>query len=212
MSPEMAAMQEELSALIEGRNREDVPLRTFEAKSEKLILAMTAEAAKKAAGAGEPPLLEHHAVLAHTKLTEGVLKQGDQELVSLFATERRLVSVRIMTRLESPIWMDERDTIVESVLYADIRRIETRREIRWGEAAVGAVCCAIALLFAIPLETTGWALFILGLAGVLHALLMPGRRVEVFGLPGSEPIRIYAVNQKSARRLLRDLKRRTKAP
>jgi hypothetical protein len=78
---------------------------------------------------------------------------------------------------------------------------------------VGAGLCCIALLFSSWLSITGPALILLGVLGMLHALLLPTRWVEVVGVGPeavSGPILIYTLRKKSARKLVKSLQGKIK--
>jgi hypothetical protein len=60
------------------------------------------------------------------------------------------------------------------------------------------------------LEITSTVLFLLGIAGALHGLLLPTRWAEVLerAPSASPPFQIWALRKKSARKLLRFLRER----
>jgi hypothetical protein len=155
---------------------------------------------------GEEILEEHHAIQGHLKLTQSMLEEPDQGAVSLFATDRRLIRLSAtLTAGESPT-CDERDhTAIDDVRYDGIRAVRMRRQVRAGEAAAGAVICALALVAWPLLSVTGPALVLVGALGVSHGLFMPTRwwEVEVAGRPAEEWIRVYTVRKRSARQLVR---------
>ena len=74
---------------------------------------------------------------------------------------------------------------------------------------LGAIFCGIAYIFHDWLAITGPILFGLGILGMLHALILPTRWIEVRTvdiLPANEPILIYAIRKKSAKELVRRLR------
>lgn len=163
--------------------------------------------------AGEEIAAEHHAVRAHMRLNQSVLRETDQHAVSLFATPRRLIRVRSTLRADRPVTADQRDeTRIDELPLAEVREIAVRREIRAGEAIAGLVIIAIALLFRSWLLVTGKLMVVLGAAGVLHALLLQTRWLEVVarqrGSEEADPFVIIATRRKSARLLVRFLRER----
>jgi hypothetical protein len=163
---------------------------------------------------GEELRLEHHVVRSHLKLNQSVLKETAQEAISLFLTDRRLLRIRCFFLPDQPLTCDDRDgTIVDEVQICDIDEVRVRREIRIGEMAAGAVTAAVAMLFQSWLRITFVFLFLLGILGVLHGLLLPTRWIEVRTAAGApagepaEPIRVFALGKKSGRALAKALLR-----
>ena len=207
--------REALRALYEGFHRGDVPKKRFERLREKAILELYRALASARLTRDETILEEHHIVRAHLKLTQSVLREQDEEAISIFLTPHRLIRVRAIIAANQTVTGDARDsTRVEAFAIRDITGLVTRRAIRAGEAVAGAVICAVALLFRQWLLVTGTFLFVLGLLGVLHGLLLPTRwaEVEIDGLAQDDKIKIYGVRKKSARRLLRSLQGRMPTP
>ena len=160
---------------------------------------------------GEGIAAEHHAVRAHMKLNQSVLRESDQHAISLFATGKRLIRVRSTLRNDRPVTCDKRDdTQIDELALEAVQGIAVRREIRAGEAIAGLVIIAIALLFRSWLLVTGKLMVVLGALGVLHALLLQTRWLEVVARPPtpSEPFVILAARRKSARKLVRFLRER----
>jgi hypothetical protein len=140
-------------------------------------------------------------------MTQSVLRESEQEVISFFATQRRLFRLKSTLMPNRPPTADAEDnTTVEEVPYDRIESLKLRRQIRLGEMAVGAGMCCIALLFSSWLSVTGPFLILLGVLGMMHAVLLPTRWVEVVVAgpePVSGPILVYAVRKKSARKLLK---------
>ena len=140
------------------------------------------------------------------------MREPDQEAISLFATDRRLIRVRSLLSGDRPPTCDERDgTVIDELPLDAIEGLVVRRRVRWGEAAAGSVIVAFALLFKSWLLITGTLLAVVGGLGVLHALLVPTRWIEVRApaRPAPVPWRILAARKKSARDLCATL---TRAP
>ena len=158
---------------------------------------------------GEAIQREHHVVRAHTRLTHTVLREPEQETVSLFATDRRLFSVQSNLMPDHPPTADEKDqTVIREIPFKKSLTLTPRRQLRWGETGVGAAMGVFALLFASWLSFTGPFLIGLGAAGMAHGLILPTRWMEV-DAPESDspqdPIAIYALRKKSARNLVQFL-------
>ncbi len=148
-------------------------------------------------------LAEHHAVLGHLRLT-ALLREPDQEAISLFATDRRMFRVRSLLSGGRPPTCDGRDgTVIEELPRDAIEGLVVRRQVRPGEAVAGLVTMALALLFQSWLLLTGTLLAVLGGLGVLHALLLPTRWIEIRAPArlAPEPWRILASRKRSAREL-----------
>ncbi len=161
----------------------------------------------------ETILAEHHIVRAHMKLNESVLKEPEQAAISLFLTDRRLLRLRSAVVAGEVIRGDASDqTIVDHVRISDIISLRLKKELRIGEAIAGAVICAVAFLFRSWLLVTGTLLFGLGALGILHALLMPTKWIEIDSHAGfsseDDIIKIYGLRAKNARKLLKTLQER----
>ena len=162
--------------------------------------------AQERLGAGEPIVREHHVIRSHMALTQSVLKDPQQEMISLFVTDRRLLRVRSVLTPGRPVTCDRRDrTVVDDLPFGDIEGIRVHRQVRWGEVMVGLSLAGFAYLCYNLLSVTGPATVGLGLLGALHGLLLPTRWIE---LQASAPIAeatfcVYALRKKSGRKLLR---------
>jgi hypothetical protein len=160
----------------------------------------------------ETILKEHHVVQAHFRVTQSVLGEPDQETISLFATDRRLFCIRSVLKPNRPPTADTQDqTVIEEIAFKKIESLKLRHQIRWGEVGVGAAMGGMALLFGPWLSFTGPFLIGLGAAGILHALMMPTRWIEIIPResdPSQSPILIQALRKRSARNLVRFLKLR----
>jgi hypothetical protein len=140
-----------------------------------------------------------------------MLKEPEQEVTSLFLTDKRLVRLHSSVMPGQAVSGNGADqTVVDGIAIGDIAALKVRKESRIGEAVAGCVICVVAYLFRSLLTITGTLLFFLGLLGILHGLLLPTRWIEL-EIDGHEPdnvVRVYALRKKSARLLLRALRER----
>jgi hypothetical protein len=160
----------------------------------------------------EPILEEHHVIQAHMRLTESVLKEPEQETVSLFLTDRRLIRLRSTIVPGRPITCDRGDgTHVDEISLGRIRGFQVHRQVRPGEVWVGLVMATIGGFFYAWLSLTGPVLVALGILGILHGLLLPTRWVEIKtdSAGDRDPLLVHALRKKSARRLLAMLRERS---
>jgi hypothetical protein len=162
--------------------------------------------------ADEPIVCEHHAVRSHLKLTQSVLKEPEQENVSLFATDRRLFHLKSVVIPGRPPSADKEDRFsMREIPLKRIGAVRVKRQIRIEEMGMGAAIAGIAVLFYAHLSITGPFMVGLGILGILHGLLLPTRWAEVEALaPASEPIQILALRKKSARRMVKFLREKTR--
>jgi hypothetical protein len=214
---EIDALRSEIQDLHRRRDRGDIPSRRFEQALADRSLDLSRAVIRDRLRKGESLLAEHHVIHSHLRLSQSILKEADQQAVSLFGTDRRLFRLRSVLSPGRPATCDSRDeTVLDEVPYSSITGIRAQREIRIGEIVAGVTICMFAWAFRSWLEVTGVFLLGLGVFGILHALLLPTRWVEVeaMGATHSEPIKIHAVRKKSARNLLRLLRRQrfTSAP
>ena len=211
MGESIEGLRKDIVDLWEKRARGDVSERAFQKQSEKQVLDLCRALVRRRAGAGEPIQSEHHAVRAHTKIAGSVLKESEQEFISLLATDRRLFRLRSILTPDQPLIFRNADQdALEELPYASISAVAVRTERRKSQLVAGLVIAGFALLGHSWLQITGAALFLLGMAGALHALLVPTRWAEVMQHPpaASPPFQIWALRKKSARRLLKFLRQK----
>jgi hypothetical protein len=214
MTTDAEAIRREISGLYTKRARGDLTEKAFQRDLSERTVDLYRKLIQGRLAGEEAIRAEHHVVKAHMKVAQSVLREPDQEAISLFATDRRLFHLRSFLMPDRPPTADERDnTTVTEVPYERIETLKLRRQIRLGEMGVGAGMCCIALLFSSWLSITGPFMAGLGLLGMLHALLLPTRWVEV-NVVGPEPasgaILIYTLRKKSARRLMRYIREKIK--
>jgi hypothetical protein len=208
-------------------------------------LAEGGEAEQAAAGSAVPAserfLAEHHVVHGHLRLSQSVLREPEQEAVSLFATDCRLLELRSLLAPDRPSTCDERDeTTIRALPYAGIRLLRPCREVRKGEILAGLLICGGALLLHPLLQVTGTLMVVLGALGVAHGLLLPTSWVEIEAAPGAvrrlagrsavtaerddtplqesalpqdsgPPMRVFGLRRKSARILIATVGRQMRA-
>jgi hypothetical protein len=208
---EIEGLRKDIVALWEKRARGDVSERTFQKESERLVLNLCRALVRRRLGEEEHVLVEHHVVRAHTKLAGSVLRESEQEFLSLLATERRLFRLRAILTPEQPVvFRDGEKDAVEELTYGSAAEVEVRTQRRKGEIVAGLAIAVFALLGHSWLQITSAPMFLLGIAGALHGLLLPTRWAEVLErVPSaSPPFQIWALRKKSARALLRFLRQR----
>jgi hypothetical protein len=207
---EVESLRNDIAALWQKRVRGDLPERMFRKQSEERVRDLCRLLVRSRLEQGENILSEHHVVRAHTKMAGSVLRESEQEFISLLATERRLFRLRSTLTDDQPILFSEdgRDA-VEVLSYESLSGVAVRRQRRIGEIIAGLAIVFFAILGHPWLQITGTALFLLGIAGALHGLLLPTRWAEVVERTPSvsPPFQIWALRKKSARNLLRFLRR-----
>jgi hypothetical protein len=191
------------------RGRGDLSPRAFERAVGPLHLALYRAVAAERLPAGERVELEHHAVLGHLRLAESVLREPEQDAVSLLLSERHLLRIRTRLVPGRAFTCDGRDqTVVDLVPRAAISALAVERSIRPGEVATGAAILALALAASPLLQVTAPFLAGVGVLGMLHGLLVPTRVVRVVTADGqpAEEILVHAPRTRSARRLVAALR------
>ena len=209
MTTEAEALRRKIKNLYPKRERGDLTEKVFQRELIERTVELYRALIKDRLAKGETIQKEHHVSQAHFRLTQSVLREPEQSAVSLFSTDRRLFRIRSSFLPSRPPTADEKDqTRIEELPLRKIRALSLRRQVRWGEAGVGAVMAAFALLFAPWLSITGPFMIGLGAAGLLHGLLLPTRWIEIIpqeGGPATDPILIYALRKRSARDLVQFL-------
>ena len=188
----------------------DLPQRPFRRALTEYSYRLYRAVAQEQLKPGESLLHEHHIMQAHMWWSQSFLKDPNQEMISLFLTDRRLLRIRSMMVPGRPISCDEGDETTLYSLYFDrMDGLRVHRQIRTGEVAVGVIIGGIASVLYAWLEVTGPVLMVLGGLGALHGLLWPTRWVEVQSRvenPAAGPMNIYATRRKSGRKLIRMLR------
>lgn len=212
MTTDADALRAHLTKLYVDRTVGDVSERIFLSKSTETTVDLYRAIITGKLAKDEEVIAEHHTINSHFRLTQSVLREPEQHGISFFLTSRRLLRLRSTLFPGQPPTADRRDgTRVDSFRLERVDGLLQRRQFRWGEAGVGALIGCMAILFAPWLEITGPVLIVLGTLGVLHAMLRPTRWTEVRirgGGTGGDPVVIYSVRKKSARKLLKLLRER----
>jgi hypothetical protein len=214
MTTDAEALRREIDGLYTKRAEGDLTEKAFQRDLSERTVDLYRKLIQGRLSEEEAIQAEHHVVKAHMKVTQSVLREPEQEAISLFATDRRLFRLRSTLTPDRPPTGDRKDgTTVDEMPYLRIDSLKLWRQIRLGEMGVGAGMCCFALLFSSWLSVTGPFMAGLGLLGMLHGLVLPTRWVEVIGVgpePASGPILIYALRKKSARRLVRYIREKIK--
>jgi hypothetical protein len=208
---EIEGLRKDIVALWEKRARGDLSERTFQKESERLVLNLCRALVRPRIRENESLAVEHHVVRAHTKIAGSVLRESEQEFVSLLATERRLFRLRAILTPDQPVLFrnGEKDS-VEELDYAFATGVAVHTQRRKGEIVAGLAIAIFAVLGHSWLQVTSAAMFLLGIGGALDGLLLPTRwaEVEERAPSASPPFQIWALRKKSARTLFRYLRQR----
>jgi hypothetical protein len=172
MSAGADELRQELRDLFERRARGDVRDKDFRRLLAEKSVNLSRVVASARLAPGEAILAEHHLEHSHFKLNQSLLDEPEQAVASFFASARRLIRVRSTMLPDRPVSCDEADrTSVDEVAYENMQQAVVRKEIRWGEAAVG---CMIVRSWPCSWGAR-WRLrgrcSLLGVAGMLHGLL-----------------------------------------
>ncbi len=215
MTTDVDVLRRRIGKLYIDRTIGDVNERSFQRQvAERTVDLYRAVVQQAKLRKGEEIQVEHHTLSSHFRLTQSVLKEPEQHATSLFLTNLRLLRLTSTIFPGQPPTADSRDATVMDELPLDrITGVKTKMQVRLGEAAVGAVMCAIGALFYEELSLTGPVSIGLGAVGILHATLRPTRWAEVSadGVGGdAPPMVVHAVKKKSARQMLRLLRERAR--
>jgi hypothetical protein len=206
-------LREKLQQLYARHAAKDLPERPFRRALTEYSYRLFTAVARDQLKPGETILREHNIIQAHGWWTRPVLQDPDQEIVSLYLTDRRVIRIRSLQTLGRPISCDAADqTTVDSLFFDRIEGLKVHREIRWGEFAMGLGIVAVALFFYDWLEISGPVLLGVGGLGALHGLLWHSRRVEIRAraTPAGGPMVVYATRRKSGRMFLKLLRERVR--
>jgi len=212
MTTDLGALRKEIVSLYDKRKIGDLTERKFQSRLADKTVELYRTIVMGRMAEGETIQIEHHSILSHLKLTQSILREPEQFATSLFATDRRLFRVRATLILSIPPTGDHRDkTVVDELSYKRIASLKVRRQVRWGEAYVGAAFAGGAAIFSPWLDMTGPVLIGIGSLGIIHAFLLPTRWVEVVPenpIPDMDPMNIHVLRKKSARALVQFLQQK----
>jgi len=186
---ETEGLRKEIAALWEKRARGDLSERIFQKESERQVVNLCRALVRPRIRENESLAVEHHVVRAHTKIAGSVLRESEQEFISLLATERLLFRLRAVLTPDQPVLFrnGEKDA-VEELAYSSASGVAVRTQRRKGEIVAGLAIACCAILGHSWLQVTSAALFLLGIAGALHGLLLPTRWAEVLErVPSGSP-------------------------
>ncbi len=210
MKSEIQELRTKVAQLYPKRDRGDLTEKDFQEEVAKKTVALYRAIIKRKMAEGEIIDCEHHTIWTHFRLMSSILREPAQQAVSLFLTNWKLFRVQSTIMPNQPPTADTHDnTSIDAVSLDRIRDLKKRIQFRWGEVLLGAIFCGIAYMFHDWLAITGPILFGLGILGIIHALILPTRWIEVRTVdnpPANEPILIYAIRKKSAKELVRRLR------
>jgi hypothetical protein len=202
-------LRQEMLDVFERRARGELTERRYERRLTELSVELCRAIAERCIDEDERILAEHHVVHSHLKLSQPVLDEPEQATASYFATGKRLLSIQGTVRPGRPSRYDDSDgTVVIDVAYGDIQTLLPQRQYRWGEALAGASIMLVSLAFGRLLQVTAPLLLLLGTVGLLHALVLPTRWLELVRRRPSDgpPLRIHGLARRSGRALLKVLR------
>ena len=208
--PDSNTLREKLQELYARHAVKDLPERPFRRALTEYTYRLYLAVAREQLQPGESILHEHHTIRSHMWWSQSFLKDPNQEVASLYLTDRRLIRIRSIMEPGRPISCDQADqTAVDSLFFDRIEGLKAHREVRWGEAAVGLVITAVGWIFYEWLDVTGPVLAVVGGLGTLHGLLWHSRWIEAKSrvqTPAADPMLIYATRRKSGRKLIKMLR------
>ena len=210
MTTDINALRKKIAQLYPKRDRGDLREKDFQREVTEQTVELYRAVITEKLAEGEIVECEHHTIWTHFRLMQSILREPAQQAISLFLTNRNLYRLQSTVMPDQPPTADSRDnTSVDSISLDRIHSLKKRFQIRVGEMLLGAGFCVVAVLFHDWLSITGPVLIVLGLLGILHALILPTRWIEVRTvdiLPANEPMLIYAIRKKSAKELVRRLR------
>ncbi len=216
MKTNINGLRNQIAQLYPKHDRGDLTEGVFQRKLAELTVGLYREVIRQRMAESESIECEHHTIRNHFRLMESVLREPNQQATSLFLTDRRLYRLQSTIMPQQPPTADSRDeTFVDVIPLDRIHALEPKSEIRLGELLLGAGFCGFALIFQTWLEITGPVLVGLGALGVLHALILPTRWIEVRTQDTGatiNPILIYAIRKNSAKKLARHLREKLGHP
>jgi hypothetical protein len=209
MKTDINELRNKIAHLYPKRDRGDLTEKDFQRKLTEHTVSLYRALVKAKLAEGEIIECEHHTVLSHFRLMQSILQEPAQQTTSLFLTDRRLFRLQSTIMPDRPPTADSRDkTFVDVIPLDHIDALNTKFQIRIGELLLGVGFCGFALIFQSWLAITGPVLIGLGALGVLHALILPTRWIEVRTVDTGaavDPVLIYAVRKNSAKELVRRL-------
>ncbi|MBF0528992.1 MAG: hypothetical protein HQK55_06940 [Deltaproteobacteria bacterium] len=207
------AIRAELVKICAKRVRGDIREKTFQRTLAQRTVDLYRAVISPRLKRDETIMCEHHLLQSHFKIAQSVLREPEQMATSLFATDRRLIRLRSMVKPNSPVNCDESDqTVIDEIFYDQVLTVKVRRQIRNSQILAGLLTSGFAYVFKPYLNITGTVLIGFGILGVLHALVLPTRWVELVTADDStknDPMTVPVLHKKSGRALVRYIRART---
>ena len=212
MKSDLKELRTRIAQLYPKRDRGDLTEKAFQEQLAEQTVALYRAVITQRMAEGETIECEHHTIRTHFRLMQSILREPAQQATSLFLTDRRLFRLQSTVMPDQPPTADSRDkTSVDEISIDQIVGLKKKFQIRIAEVLVGSAFFGIAIMFHGWLAITGPVLAGLGVLGVLHALVLPTRWIEVRTVnasPATDPILIYALRKKSAKALVRRLQQK----
>jgi hypothetical protein len=209
MKTDIKELRNKIAQLYPKRDRGDLTEKDFQRNLTEHTVTLYRALVSEKMAEGEVIECEHHAIFSHFRLMQSILQEPAQQATSLFLTDKRLFRLQSTVMPDRPPTADSRDQTSVDVISIDcVHALKRRLQIRTGELLLGAGFCGFAVMFHSWLAITGPVLVGLGALGVLHALILPTRWIEVRTsdtCAAINPILIYAVRKNSAKELVRRL-------
>ena len=215
MKTNIETLREEICDLSEKISKGEILQSYYDNRIEKLSFALSNAIVQSRLAPDEKILCEHHVIRAHTKLAGKVLKESEQEIVSIWATDDRLFRLKAIQSqgkpalfYSDPLHPERRDDCLEELRYVQISNLQSCWEFRKSELLTGLLIILFALAFHRWLQVTSIVLVLFGLGGALHGAFFPTRWVEISVNPprDEEPFFIYTPRRRSAKKLIRAIR------
>jgi hypothetical protein len=215
MRTDINELRMKIAQLYPKRDIGDLTEKVFQQRLAEQTVALYRAVIKRKLAEGETIECEHHSIWTHFRLMQSILREPAQQATSLFLTNKRLFRIQATLMPDHPPTADNRDnTIVDDISLDRIRSLKKRYQVRTGEILLGAIFCVVSYVFFDLLSITGPILFGFGVLGVLHALILPTKWIEVQTVdvrPADDPFLIYTLRKKSAKGLVRSLQKKVRA-
>jgi len=210
MKTDLNELRQRIAQLYPKRDRGDLTEKAFQQELAEQTVALYRAVITERMTEGEAIECEHHAIRTHFRLMQSILREPAQQATSLFLTNRRLFRLQSTLMPDQPPTADSQDnTLVDEISFDRVHSLKSKFQIRVGEMLVGAGFCGVALILHNWLSITGPVLIGLGVLGMLHALILPTRWMEirtVDAAPTINPMLIHAVGKQSAKELVSRLR------
>ena len=181
MKTDINELRKRIAQLYPKRDKGDLTEKDFQREVAEQTVELYRAVISERMAEGETIECEHHTIWTHFRLMQSILREPAQQAISLFLTNRRLFRLQSTIMPDQPPTADSRDnTSVDAISLDRIHSLKKKiPDQDWRSVAWGRILRDCRASFTTGFRSRVPVLVALGVLGILHALLLPTRWIEV---------------------------------